>query len=375
MKPICIFMIFFFLTTYVMVGQTDSILSKLTFEMDYRFRVEQDWNSKKPDGTLRQDRSRLRYRIRAGATYANQWYAFGLRLRTGDPRKQQDPQITLGKGSQEFSTIPIGFEKLFFQYHKNRLKIWLGKNTYPFKKNNELFWSDNVYPEGLTIEKTFASNSQFIDKINLVGGHYIISSQNKTFSDDAYMQGIQANFFLGNNLLEFSSSAFLLNNIPNIPDGAHTDLLDYAILHFGSALNLNKFKLTFDYYQNTKNYDKNTNIEQALKNQKTGYVISAQYGNLKAAKNWLLKLTYAHVQRYAILDYMAQNDWARWDYSSSNSADGRLSNFEGIESVVGYSVSKKINLVLKYYFVEQLIPYGVAKENGQRVRLDFNVKI
>ena len=61
-------------------AQTDSILSKLSFNGDFRFRVEQDWNSKKSDGTFRDDRTRLRYRLRAGVEYTDKWFKTGFRI-------------------------------------------------------------------------------------------------------------------------------------------------------------------------------------------------------------------------------------------------------------------------------------------------------
>ena len=355
--------------------QSDSLFSKLSFEMDYRFRAEQDWDSRKSDGTYRDDRSRLRYRLRAGATYSSKEYSFGLRVRTGDQRKQQDPQLTLGKGLKEFGTLPIGFEKVYFKYNKSNFEIWLGKNTYSFEKNNELFWSDNVFPEGVSIKKSINVAKGILDKINLNAGHFILSSNNKLFSEDAYFQGAQLSLFSHHDKFEFSSAIYQLANIPNIPDGEHSFALRYSIFHLRSKLNLAQISFDLDYYYNIRNYENNINIEQEFKNQKTGYTIGIQFGNLNTSKNWMYKLTYAYLERYSILDYMAQNDWARWDYSSSNSPDGRLSNLKGVEAVIAYSISDKINLVTKYYIVEQLIPFGTNKENGQRIRFDINVKI
>lgn len=343
--------------------------------MDYRFRAEQDWDSRKSDGTYRDDRSRLRYRLRAGATYSNKDYSFGLRIRTGDQRKQQDPQLTLGKGLKEFGTLPIGFEKAYLQYNKNHFKLWIGKNTYPFKKNNELFWSDNVFPEGIAINKKINLKEGIFKNINLSVGHFILASNNRTFLDDAYFQGAQINFNSRNNKFELSSALYRLNNIPNIPDGEHTFEIQYSILHLSSKLNLAKFSFDIDYYNNLNSYSNKINIQEEFRNQKTGYSVGIKYGQINSANKWMYKLTYTYLERYSILDYMAQNDWVRWDYSSSNSPDGRLSNFRGIEAVIAYSITEKINLVSKYYLVEQLIPFGISKENGQRIRFDINVKI
>ncbi len=77
--------------------QEASSNSKLSFNADFRFRVEQDWNSRKSDGSYRDNRTRLRFRARVGFHYQlNDWASFGARICTGNPLKQQYPQITLG---------------------------------------------------------------------------------------------------------------------------------------------------------------------------------------------------------------------------------------------------------------------------------------
>lgn len=359
-------------------AQSDSLKSKIELEIDYRFRVEHDWSSKKSDGTFRNNRSRLRYRFRIGSTYKNDWYSVGFRIRTGDPKKQQDPQLTLGKGFKEFGTLPIGFEKIFFQANWNNFKIWAGKNTYTFEKNNELLWSDNVFPEGISIEKVININSSLINRINLVGGHFVLGSNDKSFNNDAYLTGLQTSISTANKRVYIFPTLYMFRNIPNIPDGNHAFLINYTILHLGTRTNLFKNKsisIEVDFYKNIENYDQSNNIPSNLKNQRSGYVIGVQYGKLKTKNNWLFKVTYANLQRYSVVDFMAQNDWARWDYSAQNSPDGRLSNLNGAEFVTAYSLSEKINLVMKYYIVKQLISYGTEKETGQRIRFDLNMKI
>lgn len=360
------------------MGQVDSILSKIDFEMDFRFRAEQDWDSKKSDGTFRNDRTRLRYRFRTGLTYQDDWYSAGFRIRTGDQRKQQDPQLTLGAGFEEFGTLPLGFEKIYFQGKRNSFKFWLGKNIYPFDKNNELFWSDNVFPEGVFIAQGIDFQSGAIDHIDIKGGHFIISSNGSSIFDDAYFQGLQTSISIFEKQVRIFPSIYLFRNIPNIPDGDHSFVLDYSIFHLGSKINLLKNKkliIEFDWYQNLEDYNSNINIAEKLKDEKSGYTIGLRYGMLNMPKSWMIKLSYASLQRYSIVDFMAQNDWARWDYSSNNSPDGRLSNFFGVEIVSGYAINKKINLIAKYYFVKQIIPNGSSPETGQRFRLDLNVKI
>ncbi len=377
-KNILFTILVFFLANIQIEAQSDSILSKLSFELDFRFRVEQDWDSKKQDGTFRDDRTRLRYRVRTGATYNNKWYALGFRIRTGDQNKQQDPQLTLGKGFEEFGTLPIGFEKIFFQGNHKTLTYWFGKNSFSFKKNNELFWSDNVYPEGVFVEKEFNLPNKLIEKITFKGGHYILTSRGTSILNDAFFQGFQSLITFKNQRYKIFPAIYFLRNIPNIPDGNHSFDLDYTIVHVGAKFKTFKAKNLFidaDFYQNIEDYTINENINEQYSSEKTGYSIGLQYGVLNNAKDWKIKITYTCLQKYSALDYMAQNDWARWDYSSFNSPDGRLTNFQGVEIVTGYNLTKKMNIIAKYYFVNQIIPTGDFKETGQRIRFDLNVKM
>ncbi len=193
---------------------------------------------------------------------------------------------------------------------------------------------------------------------------------------DSYFQGIQTHMSFLNKRFEVFPALYVFNAIPDIPDGSTTFDLNYTLLHFGSRVNLSQpgLKLEFDYYQNLENYEQLEFIPTSLKNQKSGAVAGISYGTLKEKNDWLFKATYAYLQRFAAIDYMAQNDWVRWDYSAHDSPDGRLTNLEGIELVASTMVDHKARLTVKYYWVEQLVPYGVALENGSRIRFDLDVK-
>lgn len=358
-------------------AQSELVKSKLSFNGDFRFRVEQDWDSKKADGTLRNDRTRLRYRLRAGVSYKDKWYETGFRIRTGNPNKQQDPQLTLGEGAKEFGTLPIGLEKAYFEGHWHDYKFWVGKQTFSFKKNNELFWSDNVYPEGVFLEKGFQFDAKGIDTVGLRAGHYIVSASGESIGQDAYFQGIQTYMSFFGNRFELFPSFYQFRNLPNIPDGDATFELDYTIFHLGTSVNLMQKPMLgfeFDYYHNFQDYKDVDLIASDFKEQKSGAVVALVYGQLKQKGDYLFEASYAYLQQYSIVDFLAQNDWARWDYSSFMSPDGRLSNFNGIELVAGYKIDKKTSLKMKYYLVEQLISYGDTNETGSRIRLDLDVK-
>ncbi|WP_422351646.1 putative porin [Flagellimonas sp.] len=371
--------VFLLISSTLVIAQSDSTKSKFRFNGDFRFRVEQDWDSRKSDGSYREDRSRLRYRLRAGLDYhLNPKILVGTRIRTGDPKKQQDPQLTLGDGFNEFGTLPIALEKAFFQLNLGTFEMWLGKNTFSFKKQNELFWSDNVYPEGLHIQKTFNPKLNWVDHLNINAGHFILNTRGGSFVEDSYFQGIQLVSQHFDNRFAVWPSLYLFRNIQDIPDGAETFFLDYSIASVGGYVKLSRsplVQLEMDWYLNLEDYSTNDSIPEDLQNQKSGVTLAANYGQLTKKGDWLVKLTYTYLERFSALDFMAQNDWARWDYSSFGSPDGRLTNLEGIEFTLGTKIEDKIALKMKYYWVDQLVPLGTFKENGQRIRFDIDIKI
>jgi len=369
---------FLLLGTGLLFSQSDSTqIKKLTFTGDFRFRIEQDWDSRKSDGTYRDNRSRLRYRFRFGMNYQIvEWAEFGMRIRTGYRENQQDPHLTLGDGFNEFGTVLIGFEELFFKATYEKFVGWLGKNTFPFEKQNELFFSDNVYPEGVFVSAKFNVESNFLESIKLNAGHFVLGTSNSTFDQDQYFQGFQVLTSHWNNRVHIFPSFYYFNEMPNIPDGNETYRINYSLLHVGTNVKvIEKPSVTvgLDYYHNFENLKDNDSIPQKLRNQKEGVVASLKFGKLKSKGDWEFTTTFTYLERYAVVDFLAQNDWVRWDYSSQGSPAGRLSNFKGIELSAGYLIRKNFRLKARYFMVDQLIPYGSSKETGNRIRLDLDI--
>lgn len=371
------FLFIFCLSQFLAVyAQKDSLLSRIKYEADFRFRLEEDWNSKRSDGSMRDDRTRFRYRARVGFTYASQKkYYVGLRMRTGDRRKQQDPQLTLGTAPAEFGTLAIGFEKAYFEYREKGFRLMLGKNTFPFQKNNELFWSDNVFPEGVYAGKTFSFKEKKLSNITLGAGHFIVEASGGSLDKDSYLTAFQANLSAFNERLKLFPSFYQFGNINNVPDGEGTYQLDYSIAHLGGQFKSKKnIILEFDLYRNLEDYTKNDSVLNVLNAENDGFTASIAYGELKKKGDWFYKITYAYLQRYSAVDFMAQNDWARWDYSNFNSPDGRLTNMQGTEWVISYLLEDNIKLTTKFYQVAQIVATGSHKEDGTRIRFDIDIK-
>ena len=177
--------------------------------------------------------------------------------------------------------------------------------------------------------------------------------------------------------LKIFPTFYHFNQMPNIPDGNENYRFEYSILQIGAESLIfenPKITLGIDLYQNIQNYDDNSDMQQDFKNQKKGFVGSVVWGDLDKKGNFCLGTYYTYMERYAAVDFIAQNDWARWDYSSQGSRDGRLTNLKGLEVMTGYRISKMLQLKIRYFMVEQLIPYGSSTENGNRIRLDFDFR-
>lgn len=373
------------LLPFLCIGQNvlnhaDSVDTQLHFAGDFRFRVEHDWNSQKSDGSFRNDRSRLRYRFRFGINKnLNKHYKIQARIRTGNLTNQQGPHVTLGKTS-EFGLTSLGFEKANIQYKKGTFWAWAGKNSFPFWKQHELLWNDNVFPEGISMGIKPKNNSSISFSPTI--GHFIINSNGMLFKEDQYLSAIELKSQIvvkEQHQLVYSFRNLFFHNIANIPDGKGEYFLNYNILTSSIFYQLKSgskpLSIGVDWYQNTTDYtEQREKMEEELMKEKSGMVVYLKYGQLKSKGDFQLQLYYAKIGKYAIVDYFAQNDWARWDYGYLGSSGSRLSNFKGVEVNLGYKITDNTNIVLRFFKIQQLIPTNVYAETGSRIRVDLNTK-
>jgi hypothetical protein len=134
-------------------GTAPDGLKMLKLFGDFRLRFESDWDSKRANGTEREDRSRLRIRARFGARIdPNPYVSFGVRLRTGSRESQQSPHFTISDFSGN-ATGPksVVFDKWYAKVKYEGVSAWGGRNSFPFWKQNELFWDDDATPAGLAV--------------------------------------------------------------------------------------------------------------------------------------------------------------------------------------------------------------------------------
>ena len=116
---------------------------------NFRVRLEQDWDSIQGNGDERDDRLRLRVRLRAGVEtrISDHWSAL-VAARSGPELSQQSPHITI----VDFESGPTGpyefnLDHWFLNYNQGDFAAWIGRNEMSYWHQDDLFVFDNVtYP-------------------------------------------------------------------------------------------------------------------------------------------------------------------------------------------------------------------------------------
>jgi len=367
LKGIIILLIYF--SSVMTYAQKSS--QELKLYGDVRIRTEQDWNSLKTNGFKRPDRLRMRYRYRFGFTYKwNKNIEFGGRVRSGNPQNQQSPHVSFGN---EFEPSAVSIDKVYIKYEKNNFWFWGGKNSFPFWKQNELFWDSDVNPEGIALGGNFKLNDSGL-KLASASGFFIPSNSAQISSNQARIFAFQLNLINKTKGMHYtvSSGIFIFKDLPNAPDNTGTYLMNYNIWDTGLKIILQKLPISFgfDYLNNLKNYKSNANINPVFVDETKGYVANITYGNSKKKGDIQIGYYYSSIGKYAVVDYFAQDDWVRW----GNTNFTRSSNFKGSEIRFKYTIGKNFNAVLRGYFVKGIKTTGTSLESGNRLRLDFNIK-
>ena len=89
--------------------------------------------------------------MRAGLDYkASEQISFGFRIRSGSDDSQQSPHISvLDLDDNDTGDAHFNLDKWYFKYSAGKASVWLGRNSLPFWKANELTLDDDVTPAGL----------------------------------------------------------------------------------------------------------------------------------------------------------------------------------------------------------------------------------
>lgn len=337
---------------------------KVKAQADLRLRFESDWDSHRSDGTMRDDRNRLRMRFRFGMTFQpTSLLSAGFRLRTGSRDSQQSPHITL----IDFDDNPVGDKHLLFDKYYLRLSgkkawAWAGRNSLPFWTQNELFWDDDVTPAGVASGyKSQWKNGSFA--VN--AGYFALPDGGICFNGT--MGAGQGVLTLQNGATTITAASGIYalrgdERSRHLRNG--NGLRDYTIVvtSLQGRFNTNGPPVTvgIDLMRNLEDYAANP----ADNDQRDGFVASIALGQLKQAHDWQVGYYFARIERLAVNGSYAQDDWTRW--GSATQTDS--SDYKGHEFRLSYALTPAWNIVNRLFIAEAL----TSPQDGKRFRVDLN---
>ena len=348
---------------------------KLELFADFRARLEIDWNSMNPEGVERDDRVRLRTRVRFGVRYdPDDHFSIAARLRSGSDDSQQSPHITL----IDFNGIDTGdsdfnLDRWYARFAGGGFWSWLGRNDFPFWKQNELFWDDDVTVLGAALGGTWSRDKR---SLAMTGGCFRLPVGMQAFSGNLVAAQV-AHGTQGERLsTTVAAGAYRIDPSEDDPDAAKlltgNGYRDYTIVELSGQLRRavggRPLAVGLDLLRNLEDYDSDDAdpFTAANHDQTDGFVVSAVYGSLAEKNSWLVGYWYAWIEAFAVHASYAEDDWERW--GTANQA--RSSNFKGHELRYARAVSAKANVVARLFLIESI----TTVEDGNRFRVDLDIR-
>ena len=358
--------------------------SRWTFFGDLRNRVEADWDSRRPDGSLRDDRDRYRIRARVGVEYSpREPWKLRVRGRTGSQLSQQSSHWTL----HDFEGGPDGdrdavLDQWFVEGTWKRFSFWAGRNQFPFfyaSDSQEMLWDKDATLTGgffsWRLSEHFTAN---------VGGFALPEGM------DRWHGSLWAGQILARRSVRESWNLKAAASFLGIEGGgASRRLLDgngsrdyrigvlsaQSLRSLGSnPLQLGYVRFGVDAIHNFSTYSRTSTdpVTARFHDDTDGFILSLALGEGDPGRrqrwDWELDYTYGHVETLALNASYAQDDWVRW----GSGGQTRSSDFKAHQ--IGWRVwlrkekNHSLDLYARSYFAESLS----SVEDGNRFRLDLN---
>ena len=362
MKPVLYFCIavsaLFILNDNPVFAQDADEAEALRFTGDLRLRFESDYNV---TGKARRDRARYRFRLNAIYTRGDDLQVRG-RMVTGDPTNQQSPHVNFG---DDLSRKSFSLDLMYLTYTRGGAQIRTGKHGFPIWKQNEMFWSDDVNPEGISALYNFDRFTGEKNRVRVMGGQYIIDDFDALFGSS--FTTIQANtrHQAGTAVLSTALGYFFFNNADEdtvINTYNPLNGMDHHILLFSGQVRINARWPIVIGGDVMRNFKKPTIA--GFQDETSGYVGQLLVGRLNNPGDWLFGVYYAYIEKFALIAHFAQDNWWRFGSGHTDSSD-----ITGFELRLGYQMAPGINIIARHYVTEEI--KGTREAN--RFRVDFNV--
>lgn len=348
---------------------------------DFRVRLEQDWDSLKGDGTKRDDRLRLRIRVRTGIDFKiNEQFSARASVRSGPKLSQQSPHITVADfDGGETGPYEFNFDYWYLKFADGGLDAWVGRNELSFWHQDDLFVFDNVTYPGVG-----ASYRHRLGKANVAWhlNYVALPVGMRETSGTGIIGQLVYDRDFGNSGFTIAAGFASTRADPDDPAGeillTENNLRDYdmfdLMLQYRSKIFGKPYYLGFDYSHNFRNYDNEPtgSFSDFHKDAVDGYVVEMEWGDKEKAGDWLFGYYYSYLEALAVHSSYIADDWVRW----GNANQVRATNLKGSEFRVRYTIRPNMNVFARLFLVDAidlLEPGDTTKETGNRLRIDFNV--
>ncbi len=352
------------------IDDSAPVAGPVTPYADFRFRYESDWDSVNSLGVPRDDRDRLRVRGRVGLTYTpSENWLVDVRARTGDPNSQTSPHLTIhdfdGGPNNDFNGM---LDKYYLKYSGNGSSVWVGRNSFPFWKQNELFWDDDVTILGTALSK---SVDVFDGNLDGTAGVFYLPDGGWEYNGRMYAGQLVYSTELAGFDVTWAEGLYFLDGEPGARELRNGNgSRDYSIL--GNQIQIGRdvlgipVKVGVDTYINLEDYSPTDPNPFTAMNagQDFGYVLSVSFGELKDKGDCQFGYYYSHIETLSVNASYAQDDWIRW--GSATQTDS--SDLKGHEFRLTYRACPKLDIMARLYAVDAI----TSVQDGMRFRLDFN---
>jgi len=338
---------------------------------DLRLRYERDWDSQTSAGVPRANRDRERARVRLGLNIdLDPEWSLNVRGRTGDPHSQQSPHLTFDSSDHTHDDLKAQLDRYFVHYKSGPMMAWVGRNGFPFWQQNELILDEDVTPTGAA--GTYESK-QGTGKLTTTVGAFALPDGMLRLNGHMYGGQIKYSLPVEKNQLitavdlydmqGHNGARYLRNR-----NGARDYLIGALKTQWSTLAGGQPLAIGVDLIRNFESYSAADVAPLPARNtdQKTGYDVSLQWGQLKKAREWQLAYTYARIQTLAVNASYAQDDWVR--FGANGQWDG--TDIKGHEFRAAYAITKTINIVARAFFVKAI----TSVQDGNRFRVDVNLK-
>jgi hypothetical protein len=340
---------------------------KIDLQGDLRLRLEDDWNGQTAAGVTRPDRVRTRVRARLAATVD---LGGGLRLlgrvRTAAPNSQQGANVTFA----DFDHNPTEHLRIFadrysLAWQGKRGGFEAGRMVFPFFTQNEYFWDADIDPLGGAANISIPLGGKA--RVRLNGGAFALPSGLTHYSGHLYAG--QAVVTAGRSTL--AGGFFRFDADPADPDRLvqldNDGARDYSVLAFNGQYRATAagkpLTLGADLYRNLQTYRSAIDpISQAYRNQRTGYVLSAAWGDTAASRHVQIGYRHFHMEKLAVDASYSHDDAARL----GTAAQAALTDLKGDDLFANYAISKQLVVGVRTILAQRIS----TVERGNRVRLD-----